>query len=375
FQTSFEPLQPWADRTLMLDGLDMRSSTGDAHQGGVALLLSGEPWVPKADNPTKAETGGGISIDRHLARTLAAPTPIDSFNFGARSFGTGVQHVLSYDGPRLPLAPEPDPGRAWDVLFGDFTPPGDPAAEALAAARRGARRRIVDFARGQVAAIRAGLNRDNRERLERHEQALFELQGRIDASFVAPPASCVAPDRSDVGRGGDLERALDIQTDLLIESLSCGRTNVATIHSPGYVDMDMIPGLNYPGDRHSISHVHQKPNRARADDDNRKVTQFYARFVARMLERFGEQTEADGSSMLDHTLILWVTEIAGVDGHSHDGMRWLLFGNVNEYFRMGRHVELGGASHSNLHVSIANAFGLDDTSFGSFSTGTLDGVR
>ncbi|MEM9075077.1 MAG: DUF1552 domain-containing protein, partial [Myxococcota bacterium] len=130
FQTSFEPLQPWADRTLMLDGLDMRSSEGDAHQGGVALLLSGEPWVPKADNPTKAETGGGITIDRHLARTLAAPTPIDSFNFGARSFGTGVQHVLSYDGPRLPLAPEPDPGRAWDVLFGDFTPPGDPAAEA-----------------------------------------------------------------------------------------------------------------------------------------------------------------------------------------------------------------------------------------------------
>jgi hypothetical protein len=61
--------------------------------------------------------------------------------------------------------------------------------------------------------------------------------------------------------------------------------------------------------------------------------------------------------------------------HSHDNMPFLLGGGTWA-FKTGRYLQYKGDSHGNLLVSLLNAMGVPDTTFGNaeFCTGALSGL-
>jgi hypothetical protein len=78
-------------------------------------------------------------------------------------------------------------------------------------------------------------------------------------------------------------------------------------------------------------------------------------------------------TMLDHTVILWVNELAQGNTHLHDRMPFVLAGSGGGALRTGRYLNFGGASHNDLLVSVLNAFGIPEQTFGhpDFCTGPL----
>jgi hypothetical protein len=80
--------------------------------------------------------------------------------------------------------------------------------------------------------------------------------------------------------------------------------------------------------------------------------------------------------MLDNTIVLWAKELA--DGRRHDGksVPFILAGKAGGYLKTGRYLNFNGAPHQKLLVSVCQAMGLTNPTFGdpSHGTGPLDGL-
>ncbi|SMF48927.1 hypothetical protein [Pseudobacteriovorax antillogorgiicola] len=118
------------------------------------------------------------------------------------------------------------------------------------------------------------------------------------------------------------------------------------------------------------------------------------------MSALASRTEADGSTLLDNTVILWVNELGNSGIHGNMNVPWLLLGGAQGKLDMGAWYKLSQdpeydctyffaqekcsgsdklalhAPHNNVLVSILNAFGINDNHFGySGITGQLQGLN
>jgi hypothetical protein len=113
-----------------------------------------------------------------------------------------------------------------------------------------------------------------------------------------------------------------------------------------------------------------------------KLHQMEAQQYAALLDLLRQVPESDGKTMLDHTIVLWCSQI-GEHGHAVDELPWVLGGGSAAGFTGGRFLKFArgsdgrGAPHNNLFVSIAQAMGVQTNTFGNASvcTGPLAGLR
>jgi hypothetical protein len=107
-----------------------------------------------------------------------------------------------------------------------------------------------------------------------------------------------------------------------------------------------------------------------------QVTRWYAQQFAYLLGKLKATPEGTGS-MLDNTVVLWVSEFSECNAHSANQLMWLLAGNAAGYFKQGRVIDVGGKSVNDLHTSLGNAFGIADTTFGNpaYCAGPLAALR
>jgi hypothetical protein len=113
-----------------------------------------------------------------------------------------------------------------------------------------------------------------------------------------------------------------------------------------------------------------------SSDDKHTVYRWYSEQFAYLLESLDAVPEGEGT-LLDNTVVLWVSEFGNSAEHSPDDLLWLLMGNVGGFFRQGQVLELGGRSSNDVHTTIARAFGLELDSFGNpaYGDGAIDALR
>jgi len=107
-----------------------------------------------------------------------------------------------------------------------------------------------------------------------------------------------------------------------------------------------------------------------------KIYQWYAGNLAYFLQKMDAVKEADGTSLLDNTLIFCISEIQKPDSHGQTNMPFVLAGKAQGKVRTGRWIKIKPQPHNNLLVSLLNIFGGTDTKFGDpdFNTGALAGL-
>jgi hypothetical protein len=93
----------------------------------------------------------------------------------------------------------------------------------------------------------------------------------------------------------------------------------------------------------------------------------YAKQFAKLLGYLSSMKEADGQTMLDHTIVLWCGEIAE-GNHDLHHLPWLIAGQGGGSVRTGRFLQVprspSARGHNDLFVSLANAMGSNITTFG-----------
>ena len=70
-------------------------------------------------------------------------------------------------------------------------------------------------------------------------------------------------------------------------------------------------------------------------------------------------------TMLDNVLLMWGNQLGRGNSHSLNDAPFILLGQAGGYFKTGRFLRYQGkAPHNNLLVSIMNAMGVPDQTFG-----------
>jgi Protein of unknown function (DUF1552) len=157
---------------------------------------------------------------------------------------------------------------------------------------------------------------------------------------------------------------------------ACDLTRVSTFMWANADSWQYYPWIGVDEEHHALSHAGDEDAASR--DKLIKINVWHAEQVAYLLDQLSAVSEADGSTVLDNTLLLWGNELGAGNSHSYKDIPWLLAGGAGGALRMGRYMQFKDRPHNDLLVSICQAMGLRDvTTFGipGVCTGPLEGLE
>lgn len=353
-----EPLAAHKSDVLIVDGVDFVNQSN--HDGGMAAMLTGSG---RADSPS-----GGASVDQYIAATLGGTSRFPSLEFGVQTsaWGGNVQTRMSYSAAGVFVPPDDDPVSVYQRMFGSVL--GDSTAAAKLLARR---KSVLDVVRGDIGDLRKRVGYEEQTKLDAHLDALRRVEtglaGTVGCATPKAPATTNPYDNPSFPALGKS------QMDLLVTALACGMTRVASIQWTHTVSPLVMSWLGLTDGHHSLSH---------SDDGNTagvasyvEAERWYTQQFVYFIEQLKATPEPDGSGTLfDTTLVVWCKELG--DGRLHDCLAVPFVLTSGGIFRVGRYLKLDHAPHQKLWVSVCQAMGLTNPTFGdpSYGTGPLEGL-
>lgn len=345
------PLQPFKDRLLILDEVDnlvaLNGPVGGGHQRGMGSLLNGMTVPPGPFS--KVGYAAGPSIDQHLAQTVGGSTYFRSLELAVQPRGSMPWARLSSAGPNEPMPPFEAPWDALDALFGDPSP-----QSALA---------VLERSRKELDLVASGYGGKDVDRLRYHQRSIDEIERRIQLSV--PPL--VAPLPNNLDRTIDLDARENLAAigkmhmDVLIAAIANDRTRIASLQWAKASGDPTYPWLGFPEPHHELSH--RDLSDMVAQDKLRLIGNWYASQIAYLANALAKIPEGSGT-ILDHTVIAWVSEISVGNVHDHHNLPIMLIGGANGQMRTNRYLKMGHVSHTGLLVTLANMMGSPITKFG-----------
>lgn len=387
--TTLAPLQRHRESLVVLDGIQLASASagaGGPHQRGMATLLTGQIIRDPKDGRDGGEReffvggdgraagwGDGISIDQFLARQLDPPTAFPSLELGVGVLPADAipRGRISYRGPAQPVPPRTSPADVHRALFADV---GMDRDDMVRLANR--RQSVLDRVHRDFSALRGRVSRADWVKLEQHMTALEGIERQVarapgsDMECTAPEAPLPFDEPTAEGNFLDVSRQ---QMDLLAMAFACDQTRIATLQYSSAKNNMRLPALGFPDDIHALSHAGDSDAERQRRWD--AVNSWYAEELAYLLDRLASIPEGSGT-LLDHTLVVWMSEITRGNLHSFDDMPFVLAGGANGHLETGRHLEMGGRSHTDLLIAIINMMGVESATFGhrDFVTGPMPGI-
>ena len=379
------PLERHRDKLLVLGGVNMAladSGFGSHHTRGMGGLLTGRPILRgtfQSAGPPTAGWGSGISVDQHIAKVVGASTRFRSLELGVRVIDAEVRGRLSYLGANQPLPPMESPqevyGRLFAGLGGNAGPPngsGGPENTLRAERLLAQRKSVIDYVKDELGRVAGEFGGEDRQRLDAHLTAVRDIERRLGTALPGTPGAggaCSAPAQptgAPLSQAADMPAIGELQMDFLTAAMACDLVRVATLQWTHAESNQTFPWLGINGQHHTMSHAGDQD--AAAQESLTKINVWYGEQMAALLDRLAATREGDGT-LLDHTAVVWVIEVGKGNNHAHRDLPFVIAGSCGGAFRTGRFVDYlagggRGHPHNNLLVSLANAMGLPDTTFG-----------
>jgi hypothetical protein len=274
-------------------------------------------------------------------------------------------NTISWSSPSKPLPMELNPQVVFERMFGDGSTPEQRAA------RRKRDRSILDSVTSSLSRLRADVSASDRARLDDYTQNVREIERRLQiamqASSVAPPEMGVP-----VGVPQSFDEHIKLQFDLLALSFQADITRVGTL-----LFARDLTGRTYPESEaptvgfHGVSHHGEDP---RQIAQLSKINQYHVKMLAHLVARLAKTNDGDGS-LLDHSLVLYGSNMGNSNQHVHYDVPHVLVGGLNGKLKGGRHLAYPTKTvpTGNLLLSVLDKFGVRQDGIGD-STGRLENL-
>jgi hypothetical protein len=372
FPFVMEPLQPFRERVVILSGLHARSAepppgvTGSDHFVAAAYLSATKP-----KKTTGADILAGTTIDQIIAQKLGQDTLLPSLQLavedpGASSscgegYSCAYTNSISWSAPNKPLPMELNPQVVFERLFGDGSDPEERAA------RRRQQGSVLDVVRESLGRIRRNVGSADRARLDQYAEDIREIERRLE---IATKASTDAPAIAlPTGVPESFDEHIKLQYDLAALAFQADVTRVATL-----LGARDLTNRNYPASGtntgfHGGSHHAENPQRIA---DYAKINRYHVQMLAYFLDRLKSTPDGDGT-LLDHSVILYGTNMGNSNQHQHYDVPHILAGGASGQLKAGRHLAYPSKTvpTGNLLLSVLDMFGINQESIGD-STGRLE---
>ncbi len=348
-----EPLTPVKGDVAILKGLKFDGF--DNHEPGMRGMLTGSPG---------GGMFGGASVDQYIAGKLPQTTSFRSIELGVITdpWGASGQTRMDYSGPSTFVNPEQNPQAAFKRLFasvagaGTGSTGGTAAADAIAARRKS----ILDFLRGDIAALSAQLGASERHKLDAHLTSVRAVEASLFPPTSGGPvsASCssaTSPAAMDPNAQPSFPTLGKAQMDLALLALQCNLSPIVSLQWSHTVSPVVFSWLGINAGHHDLSHAQ--------NDDFVKAERWFAEQFVYLV------TELKTRGLLADTLVVWAKELGDSSLHNAIDVPFVLAGGAGGALQTGRFMDFGGTSHQALLASIAQAMGVDTSSLGAAGAG------
>ncbi len=378
-----QPLDPFKDQLLTLQGVDNKiKGDGDGHMRGIGCLLTGIELFPgdiQGGSDTPAGWSMGISIDQHIKNKLQAD-PTTQTRFGSLEFGVMVPDRadtwtrMSYAGPNQPVAPISNPYQMFEKLYGQTK-----NRQLLAS--------VLDELGEDFKKVQGMISTEDRRILDEHLAMVRSIEQELSQELANKRAGGEAADQADVGHAvpqlpANVEEENDnmpqisrMQTELLVNSFAADFARVASFQITNSVGNAKLRWLEIDEGHHQLSHEPDKNEEAY--EKLIKINTWYCEQVAYLAKRLAETPEPNGDgSLLDNTTIVWTNELGKGNSHTRNDIPFVFVGG-GLGFKMGRAVKQNRVPHNRLLMSISEAMGFPEKSFGNpdyCGAGSLTGL-
>ncbi len=336
--------------------------------GGSAMLTF---TAPSADDLVL-----DVSVDQLIARQISTGTRFESLqlrtagdtNPAACDDGIPCAYTdaISWAGPRAPLAPLTDPATVFEQLFSGFDPN---ATEKEQEKRRILQSSVLDAALSQAESLRPKLGVADQRKLEEWFTSIRTVEQEVMRVPEMPDANsvCAPPEMAPVTP--TFKDQVQAMGNLMALAFECDLTRVIT-YQIGRTGSDRnYSFLGVAGNHHSISHHGGLQENY---DMLTTINHFEVETYSYLLQRLNSSTNSDGSSLLSSTMAMLSTDVGDGDEHSQYNVPIVAAGQFGGRFATGHHLDLSGATHGSVYITLLQSLGLEIETFGQGATGTVE---
>jgi hypothetical protein len=338
-----KPLEPFRKQVTIISGLGNRAADGSAvHATAPGTWLSGV-----APRPTH-EPYGGVTADQIAAQHIGQDTPLPSLELttedrsgggGAcdREFGCSYSSTISFRTPTTPLPMEHDPHKVFERLFGQ----GNTAEERRARSEEFGS--ILDAVSRDAATLGKTLGPHDKAKVSDYLESVREIERRIQKMGNGVSADLELPDIPP-GVPDAFDERLTLMFDLAALAFQANITRIFSMMMCREASNITYGHIGVPDAFHPVSH-HQ--NNAQKIAKLVKIQTYHSQVFAKFLAKLKAMPDADGS-MLDHSLILYGSNMSNSNMHNHFPLPIAVVGGANGRVKGNQHLRYAD------HTPVAN---------------------
>jgi hypothetical protein len=375
-----EPLTPVKDYTTVLGGLWSKSAeppegtTGSDHWVAAAFMTGIKPRKTAGADATV----GSPTIDQQIAKKIGAESLLPSLQLAVEdpnssssncgegyscSYTNSISWVEAFTPPEetvlrtKPLPMELDPQVVFERLFGSGATPE------MRIMRRKQSQSILDSVKSELSSVKKELGANDRRTVDEFAAEVRDIEHRIE---LAAKASTQVPAIGEPqGVPDNFDEHIRLHFDLTRLAFQADITRVATL-----LGARDLTGVSYPlprnewfpdggrtGSFHGLSH-HQEIPRNLAD--YAKLNRYHVSTMAYFAQKLKETPDGDGN-LLDHSLILYGSNMGNSNQHQHYDVGHTLVGGANGKLKGGRSLNYPtkAVTTGNLLLSILHMYGIE----------------
>ncbi len=362
---TLEPLEPLKQKINVIDGLYVKSLTGQGiHPGQTGSLLSG------AHISKGAIIHSGISIDQMIANHVGQDTPQSSVvlacdqpmtGYHETNFSMAYSSHISWQTPDSPVPLEIYPSLAWDNLF-------DNRGSLLNVS-------VLDRVMERTQALCQQISASDKTKLDEYLTSVREVEKRVvsmrkgkeNAEDAAKAKNTIAAtmERPANGLPENLQDHARLMCDIIAIAFQTDKTRVASLIISRDLSAMYYPFLDVKEGHHSASHNNNS-------DGYERIAHFHVSQFAYLVSKLDSMKEGDGT-LLDNTCLMFLSNMW--IGRKHDNFRLplVLAGGLGGTLETGRTLNYLEASEDNrkmcsLYLSLMDRFGIRLEQFGDSRT-------
>ena len=344
----------------VISGLDCVSAdagpdgAGDHARAG-GTFLTGVRIKKTAGSDIKA----GVSIDQVVANEIGHQTRFASLELTCdvvrksgecdSGYACAYEYNLAWTSANQPLAPEHNPQFAFERLFGDGA-----RSERVANLKRreNEQHSILDYVLEDAKSLNAKLDGRDRQKLEQYLTSVREIEQRIAISKSMKVAN---PDvDAPAGVPANYSDHVSLMFDMLLLAFQTDSTRIATLLLAREGSNRPFNDIGISSGHHDLTH---HKNSVEIIEKVKLIDRWYVERLAAFLEKMDKTEEADGNSLLHHSMVLYGSGNADGNRHTHVNLPVVMAGAGGGAFRPGRFIKAKSQPIPNLFLSMADAMG------------------
>lgn len=358
--STMQPLKDHTDDITLITGLERTYKNGqDVHAQGASCYLT-------SLSPRQAEEQGirhpnGRSLDQVIGDAVGYSTIYNTLEVSCNGFRAPKEPVefdnISWFGPGRFAPSIREPQKLYDRLF-------------LRDSYREHVYDVTDLMLADAQSLSKKLGMRDKRAFDEFMSMIRDIELRIEKMDKLLASVDIKRPKTELLPRGEYIR---LQADLVLLAFQMGITNVSTFMiGPERWDATlMYEGVfDKPVQHHNMTH-NQK---GEGYKEVQKIDIFHMQQYAYVIQRMKEIKEANGSTMLDNSIVAYGAGLGDGSTHQYYDLPMIVAGRAQNQMKQGRFLKVkSGTLNSNLWLSFAQMMGLEIDSYAD-STGSISGL-